>query len=228
MLRYFISVIISLSFILIGYIIYPLHILCGRKMGRVFFTTYGRCMLYANTIKLEIEGLDNIDKNKRYLIVSNHQSLFDIPIIFAFLPLEIKFFAKKELRKIPLMGGLLAIYDHVFVDRNNKRDALRSLKRAQEILSKYSFGMFPEGTRSIDGKIGKFKAPGLSIAQKAGVEVLPIAIKGSMNIIKKDHLFVNSGTVFIRIFPPVKYEENEDRKDFGLYLENMIKEFVEN
>jgi len=227
-LRYVISVAYVFYCLIKATLLYPLFLKFRTSTSLFVIHVFYKHILLINGIKLSIEGSENIDKKKKYLIVSNHQSIFDIPIIGTAVPVDMRIFAKKELRKILFFGWILDIYGFVFVDRDNKRDAIKSLKIAKEALKYYSFLIFPEGTRSKDGKLGSFKTAGFSIAEKNNIEILPVAIKNSKHILEKGKIGVNSGTVKIKIFKPIKFDHGIDRKEMTQRLEEKIRHFVEN
>jgi len=227
MIKYAISVLYTIFAAINAILLYPLHVMVGRKLGKFVLRRYFRRICQINGIRIHIEGLEHIDTSEKYLIVANHQSALDIPIISGALPLDIRIFAKKELRKIPLFGLILQIYDFIYVDRENKREAIRSLKTAGELMKRYSFMIFPEGTRSKDGKLNEFKTAGISIAQKNDMPLLPVAVKDSRFAMEKGKLKVISGDVYLKIFKPFSFTPEDDRKEMATRLESMIKEFVE-
>ncbi len=207
--------------------LYPFYVLSGRKIGKNIGRNIFTMGLWLNKVKLDVEGRENIDPGEKYLVVSNHQSVFDIPIVCSALTVEVRIFAKKELAKVPLFGQLLYLYDFVFVDRKNKREAVRNLKKASEIMKRYSFLVFPEGTRSVDGKVQPFKTGAVSLAQDSNVMILPVAILDSRKIMEKGRLKINPGTVKVKIFEPVKVSPGEKRKEIAEKLHAVISQYIE-
>jgi 1-acyl-sn-glycerol-3-phosphate acyltransferase len=228
MIRYFLTLVVFTAIMIHAAAILPLHILSGRKIGKGLVGFTLRMVLWVNRVKLDVSGRENIDPSKKYLIVSNHQSVFDIPIVGAAVGIDLRIFAKKELSKIPLFGQLLYFYDFVFVDRVNKREAVKNLKKASEVMKKYSFLVFPEGTRSVDGKVQPFKTGAVSLAQGNHVNILPVAVLDSYKVMPKGKLVINPGTVKVRIFKPITVDENVKRKDIAKHLHSIISEYVEN
>jgi len=227
MIRYVGSLFFSFLWILIGHLIYPVHRLMNKGLGHWFFRTYGRLLFAGNGIRIEIEGLEHVDRTGRYLVVANHQSLFDIPLCMMAVPVETKYFAKRELARVPLFGSILYIYDHVLVDRESKRGAVRSLRDAKKTLERWSLVIFPEGTRSLDGKVHAFKTGGLALAAEAGVPILPVAIRGTGVVVPKGEMFVRRGTIKVKIFPPIPPDGAVDRKKLAERLETTIRSFIE-
>jgi 1-acyl-sn-glycerol-3-phosphate acyltransferase len=227
MLRYTAGLLFLILYNIWGAVMYPVYILSGKKVGKYLVRNLFVVILKICGVKVEREGLENVDKNERYLVVSNHQSVFDIPVIGAALPLNLRIFAKKELSRIPVFGQLMVLYDFVFVNRSNAREAVKDLKRAADKMKHYSFLVFPEGTRTKDGTVGKFKTGAISLAFDSREKILPVALVGVDKIMKPGKLIVNKGTVYIKIFEPVSIQEGESRKDIAEKLQKIISEYVE-
>jgi 1-acyl-sn-glycerol-3-phosphate acyltransferase len=227
MIRYAATLTLFIIIMIYAALIYPFFILSGRRVGRNVVKNTFKMVLWVNRVKVDVSGIKNIDPSKKYFIVSNHQSVFDIPIVSVAVGLDIRIFAKKELSRFPLFGQLLYLYDFVFVNRNNKREAVKNLKKAAEVMKSYSFLVFPEGTRSVDGKVGEFKTGAISLALGNDVNILPVAILDSHKIMTKGSLKINPGTVKVKIFEPTVSLENEKRKDIAQRLEKIISSYVE-
>ena len=226
MLRYFAGLIFLILYVIWGAVLYPFYILSGKKIGKYLVRNLFVVVLKICGVKVVVEGIENVDRNERYLVVSNHQSVFDIPVIGAVLPLNLRIFAKKELSRIPLFGQLMVLYDFVFVNRNNAREAVRDLKRATDKMKHYSFLVFPEGTRTKDGTVGKFKTGAISLAFDSREKILPVALVGVDKIMRPGKLIVNKGTVYVNIFPPVTLNENDSRKTVAEKLQFIISDHV--
>lgn len=227
MIRYIYSILFSFLWTIVGHIIYPFHLLTGKGLGHWFFRTYGRQLFAGNGIRIVVEGLEHVDRTGRYLVVANHQSLFDIPVCMAVIPVETKYFAKKELARIPFFGAMFYFFDHVLVDRTSKRGAVRSLHDAKKRLERWSLVIFPEGTRSLDGKVHSFKTGGLALAAEAGVPILPVAIRGTGVVLPKGENAVRPGTVHVKVFPSIPPDRAADRKQLAERLETTIRSFIE-
>ncbi len=226
--RYFLAILATFIANVLLILFYPLYLLGFKKISLILFSTYFKAVLFVVGVKVKIEGKENIKKGENYLVASNHQSIFDIPVVGSVLPIDIKMFAKKELKTNFLISIPMILYGYVFVDRSNKRQALIAIKEGVKVLQNFSFLIFPEGTRSKDGKVGTFKSGGLSMAKKAGVRILPVGVKETRHIMKKGDWKIYKGTVFVKIFPPVEFPKNADRKEVAKQLEDTIKTFVEN
>jgi 1-acyl-sn-glycerol-3-phosphate acyltransferase len=165
---------------------------------------WGRCILLGSRIKVNVKGLSNIDPTKPYIYMSNHQSNFDIPVILGFLDVQFRWLAKAELFKIPVFGYAMARAGYISIDRSNRKSAFRSLKKAAAIIrSGVSVLIFPEGTRSRDGKLQPFKKGGFVLSLQAGVPIVPVLITGTYAIMSKKGLHIIPGTVELEIGKPI-------------------------
>ncbi len=184
---------------------------------------WGVLILKACRIKVDITGAENLSPEKSYIITSNHQSYFDIFVLLAYLNIKFRFIAKKSLFNIPFLGWSMKSLGYIPIDRENLRSALKSVKKSTELLkNKTSILIFPEGTRSSDGNLSSFKKGGLNMFLKQGdMTVLPVVIKGSVNILRKNSLSIHPGQkVELHILKPL----NAAGKGGG----NIIIEKIEN
>jgi 1-acyl-sn-glycerol-3-phosphate acyltransferase len=160
---------------------------------------FGSCQ-----IRVEVEGLENIDPGQPYVIMTNHQSVIDIGAIIQTLPISFRFVAKRELTWIPFFGWSLPLAGHIIIDRGDRSKAVNSLERAaQRIADGVNVIIFPEGTRSATGDLQPFKSGGFHLAIRAQVPILPATISGTRVITPKRSLRVESGTVKIVYGKPI-------------------------
>ncbi|MCP4678449.1 MAG: 1-acyl-sn-glycerol-3-phosphate acyltransferase [Deltaproteobacteria bacterium] len=178
--------------------------------GRLYsFLTniWARQILWLGGVTFTVKGGEHIDWKKPYVICSNHQSQIDIPLLVAALPTGIRFLAKRVLFYIPIFGWMLAIARFIPVDRGNIVKARRSIiKGAKRIKKGPSLLVFPEGTRTCDGEVHPFKSGAFIMGIQASVPVMPVAIRGTYNIISKHHMKVRPGAVEIIIGKPISTE----------------------
>lgn len=226
MIRYAAGLLFLITYMTWALILYPIYFFTDKKIGKYLVRNLFIVILKICGVKVEVEGLENVDKNEKYLVVSNHQSVFDIPVIGANLPLNLRIFAKKELSRIPFFGQMMILYDFSFVDRKNARRAVRDLKKAANLMKFYSYLVFPEGTRTKDGSVGKFKSGAFAMAFDSGQKILPIAITGVDRIMKPGQLIVNPGTVKMKVLKPVNIETGESRKEVANRLQILIAKNV--
>ena len=152
-------------------------------------------------VRLDVSGLEKIERGRNYIFMSNHLSALDISILYYALPFRITFMAKRELFMIPVFGWALAVTRHIPVDRSSPRRAGRAVNRAVANLKNLrgSLMVFPEGTRSRTGELGAFKLGVFSIAVDAGVPIIPVAIQGSREILPRGSYLINPSRVTVRI-----------------------------
>ena len=126
-----------------------------------------------------VEGLDSVDWSRPYMIAANHASFLDIPVLFRILPVNLCFIVKQELSKVPFLSWYIRGMGMVFVDRSNPEKAKISVDRVAAALRRQTFLVFPEGTRSADGSVRRFKSGMLAAAAVADAPILPVAIDGT-------------------------------------------------
>ena len=178
---------------------------CARVWSWMILKTSG--------IRVRVEGLENVTPNATAIYCVNHQSAMDIPVLFANLPVQFRFVAKRSLFNMPFMGWHLRRSGHIPVDRDRPREAMKSMKQvAKEIREGKSVLLFPEGHRSRDGKLLPFKAGSFYIAILAGVPIVPITINGTPNVLKPDTYHVRAGQTEMIVHPAV-FTEGLSLKD---------------
>lgn len=180
--------------------------LCGKRGDAAFQGTriYAWLILKLCGVRLRVRGKENIQPGQRYVILSNHASYFDPPALVLALGLQYRWVIKKELRKVPLFGLALETSRNLFIDRSRGSDALESIKRGVAQLPEgTSILIFPEGTRSWDGKLLPFKKGGFVIARDGQLPILPVTIRGSHDRLPKGHAAFTSGQIEIVIHPPM-------------------------
>lgn len=166
---------------------------------------WGRSCLRLAGLRIKVRGAEHIPRGRAALYVANHQSNFDIPILYAGLPLQFRWLAKQELFDIPLFGLALQRCGYIPIDRSDRRKALHSMHAAaQQISNGASVIVFPEGTRSPDGRLQEFKKGGALVAVKAQVPIVPVAIKGSFAVMSKDSYRIHGSAIEVEIFPPIE------------------------
>lgn len=161
-------------------------------------------LLWIGGMRLEVEGLDNVDWTKPHYFAANHQSIVDTPILFRVLPVPLLFVLKEELRKVPFLGWYVAAMGMIFLPRANPRRSLKNLDRCRRrTAAGFSILVFPEGTRCCDGRIGPFK-PGIFLpAIDGGVPIVPVVLYGTGRILPPETFRVRPGTIRVVIGPPV-------------------------
>jgi 1-acyl-sn-glycerol-3-phosphate acyltransferase len=175
--------------------------------SRVFAVTWARVLGFLTPMFVTVEGGENARRELSYVVVSNHQSQFDILLIYGWLKLDLKWVMKKELRKIPGIGLGCEKAGHIFVDRRNPKQATQAIRDA---LAKLSRGIgllfFPEGTRSLDGRLLPFKKGAFRTALEQQLPVLPVTVVGTRDILPAKTLRFFPGRVRLVIHPAVESE----------------------
>lgn len=204
--------IIALTFTLIYFIPFTLIFLLTAPFDRERAILHHASRIWAKGLyrccpfwHVRVEGLENIDPHKPCVIVTNHQAMLDIPLMYV-LPLNFKWVSKKEVRKIPIFGQVLLMHDDILVARGSGSSAKQMMRQSLERLSRgTSIIIFPEGTRSKCGRIGHFKEGAFRLAQAAGVAVQPVVHEGNGSVangwrVRMPHRFT------VRVLPPVPAE----------------------
>ncbi|HOJ88210.1 MAG TPA: 1-acylglycerol-3-phosphate O-acyltransferase [Pseudothermotoga sp.] len=170
-------------------------------------------------------GEENICNN--CLVVANHQSLMDIPLILGYVG-PMPMVAKKELSKVPGVNWFLKYMGGFFLDRNNPAEGAQIIKKIMKTLSSgNSLLIFPEGTRSVDGTVGRFKTAIFKVAKKLNVKILPISIWGTIFLVPKRSLFLNPGPVSMMIHPPVDPSDFSGEEELAQKVEEIVRLGVE-
>lgn len=158
-------------------------------------------------VEVEVEGAEHLAPGETYVLASNHQSLFDTPILFAYLPLSFRILYKKSLNRIPFLGWHLFLSGHIGVERENPTRARASLDHAADrIQTGTSVVVFPEGTRSFDGVMKKFRKGSFRLAIKAKTPVVPLTIADSHQVMKRGRVTVYPRKVRLTIAAPIAVE----------------------
>jgi 1-acyl-sn-glycerol-3-phosphate acyltransferase len=167
---------------------------CARLWSRLILGTTG--------VRVTASGLDRLDPGRSYVLASNHQSIYDIPILFATLPLQLRIVAKASLGSFPFLGWHLRRTGHLLVDRRNPgADIVVKMRRLVGRGS--SLIVFPEGTRSVDGGVGRFKKGSFLVAIDAKLPIVPVSVAGSRHVMKKGRLTVCPGEVRVTVHEPL-------------------------
>ena len=168
--------------------------------------------IFLSGTRLTIRGKEKINTNLTHIVMSNHQSLFDVWALIGKIPLQIRWIVKAEIRKIPIFGYTLERMGHIYVDRKKRAAAYISLETAAEkIKNGTSVIIFPEGTRSNDGHLLKFRMGGIILALKSGVPILPVTVNGSRFVLPKNTLALMPGKIEVvvgDVIDPSIYDEN--------------------
>jgi 1-acyl-sn-glycerol-3-phosphate acyltransferase len=187
---------------------------------------WGRFFCYLLFIKVKITGLEKLDPKKSYVIAANHQSIYDIFVVYGWLPMIFKWVMKAELRKIPLVGKACESAGHIFIDRKNPVAAKKSLDRAEaQLRNGVSVVVFPEGTRTYTGQMGKFKKGAFRMATDLQLPIVPVTLRGCFERLPRNGFVVTPGLIEMIIHEPVEVEgyEHEKQPELMQKLHDIIE-----
>jgi 1-acyl-sn-glycerol-3-phosphate acyltransferase len=178
---------------------------CARTWCRMVAVTIGA--------RLRVHGVEHVRPRTSYVYMANHSSLIDTPALFACLPYPFKIMAKRGLFYVPFMGWHLWTSGNFPIDRGDARKTARSVRRIVEgIQAGKSLAVFPEGSRTPDGNLQEFKPGAFKIAMRAGVPIVPVAIRGTFALLPKTTLAPRPGPVDVFIGEPIETREYTDRQ----------------
>jgi 1-acyl-sn-glycerol-3-phosphate acyltransferase len=193
---------------------------CARAWAWLILKTSG--------VHVRVDGLEHLAPGRSYVLAANHQSIYDIPIVFTALPLQLRIVAKDSLGQIPFLGWHLRRTGHLLVDRRHPGAGI--LKRMAHLVSAArSLIVFPEGTRSVDGAVGRFKGGTFLLAIDAGLPVVPVSIAGSRFVMRKGRLMVCPGRVTLTVHPPMSTTgvAREQARDFAERVREVVRPAVD-
>lgn len=191
------------------------------KLARI----WSRVLLGVPGVKLEVVQRAPLDPRRPYIVMANHASMIDIWAVFLAVPIPLRFIAKKQLGAIPLLGWAMRAGRFIFIDRQNAASARRSIEEAaRRIKSGQSVVIFPEGTRTRDGRLNPFKKGGFHLALDSGADIVPVAIHGSRALMPRGSALIRSGTVRVEIGAPIATTglQPADREALATRVRNEI------
>ncbi len=193
---------------------------CARAWAWLILKTTG--------VRVRAIGLENLDPTQSYVVAANHQSIYDIPIVFTTLPLQLRIVAKESLGRIPFLGWHLQRTGHLLVDRKNPGAGI--LKRmAGLVRARRSLIVFPEGTRSTDGRVARFKGGIFLLAIDSSLAVLPVSIARSRYVMVKGHIMVCPEEVTVTIHTPMPTTgiTRERAREFAEEVRSVVRRGVD-
>ena len=173
--------------------------------------------------RVKLVGLDKIDLSGTYIFMSNHVSNLDPPILCPLIPRRTSILAKKEIWRIPILGKALDLAEIVPVERENRDAAIQSIRRAGEVMQHHiNMTLFPEGTRSRDGRLLPFKKGPFHLAAETGFPIVPITILGTYEMMPKGNVIVRPGTATLVFHPPVDPKQYSSREELMQAVHDVI------
>ncbi len=188
-------------YVLVIFLAIPLFLLCFVTRWRIPLLLLGKAAIAAGSwilgIRLDVSGRNNVDREKPCVFMANHLSFLDGPLLFYLIPQVVHVIIKKEIFRIPIIGWSMGFVGFVPVDRKGLKSGRRSIERATELIKTkgYSYLIFPEGTRSRDGKMQPFRRGAFFLAINSQAPIVPITIEGTYDLMPKGSPFTKKGTV---------------------------------
>ena len=194
------------------------------KAPRAVQVFWSRSVLWFLLIPIKVTGQENVDPKQSYVFVANHQSFLDVFAVYGWLPNNFKWLMKKEIRKVPFVGTACAVAGHIFVDRSNPRAALQSMDHIKkELVDGISTVIFPEGTRTKTGEMGRFKQGAFKIAMDMGLPVVPLSLNGFFEAMPSGQPFVNPrARVSLHIGKPIDISQFTDINETMEYVREQV------
>ena len=165
---------------------------------------WARAIMFAAGVKLTIRTVSPLDPRRPYVFMANHLSASDIFSLFIAIPFPVRMISKKQLGRIPFFGWAMHAGRFIFIDRQNPIAARRSIEEAaRRIHSGQSVMLFPEGTRSRDGRLGPFKKGGFHLAIASGADIVPCGLRGTREVMRRGSLLIYPGAITVDIAAPI-------------------------
>jgi 1-acyl-sn-glycerol-3-phosphate acyltransferase len=186
--------------------------------------TWSRLILGTTGVAVDVQGLDRLVAGRTYVFVANHQSIYDIPILFWSLPFQLRIIAKESLGRFPFLGWHLRRTGHMLVNRARPNRAAIVGWASALTSNGLSLIVFPEGTRSRDGQVARFKGGSFYLALEAGLPVVPLSLVGSRHVMLKGRLATYPGRVRLVVHEPIDTSAlaGTDRKVFGERVRQIV------
>ena len=221
---------LSIPVYLIEWIIGKINMNVRHKSSRCIVAGAFRICLFISGVKIEAKGLENIPPDKACLFVGNHNGFFDILVSYVQIHKVMGFVAKKEMIKVPFLRIWMYFINCLFLDRNDIKAGLKTiLKGVEQIKDGISIFVFPEGTRSKDGKMRPFKEGSLKMGEKSNCPIIPVAFQGTSAIFEDHFPKLRKGKVIIQFGEPIIASEleKEDKKFLGAYVQGKIQNMLD-
>lgn len=198
------------------------------KAPRAVQVFWSRSVIRLLLLPIKVTGRENVDTKQSYVFVANHQSFLDVFAIYGWLPNNFKWLMKKEIRRVPFVGTACAVAGHIFVDRSNPRAALQSMDKVKkELVDGISTVIFPEGTRTKTGEIGRFKQGAFKIAMDMELPVVPITLNGFYKAMPSGQPFANPYShLSLHIGKPIDISQFTDINDAMIYVREKVEQGV--
>ena len=202
----------------------------GKTLGHCA-RLWGKFILFFTGVRYSVCGLENLDPKGSYIFACNHASGYDVPLAFAGLPYWLISIAKIELKSVFILGWVMKTAGHIFVDRKRSENAISALEKSKVSLrnNPKSILLFPEGTRTMDGKLGLFKRGGLMLSVDTGIPIVPVGLIGTFGMLKKGTWSFKNQPLKIRIGTPINAEifSNDSKNNLAKYVKSQVNTLLD-
>ena len=184
---------------------------------------WSRSFFWLMFLPVSVDGHEHIVPGQSYVFVANHQSMFDVWLVYGWLPVIFKWLMKAELRKVPFVGTGCKAAGHIFIDRRSTKAAMESLKEVEkQLVNGVCTVIFPEGTRSLNGEVGRFKRGAFQIAWDLGLPIIPLSLDGCYEVLPKGKPFVYRAPVHMHIGEPIDLKQFSDPNEAIEAVRNAV------
>ena len=184
---------------------------------------WSRSFFWLMFLPVSVDGQEHIVPGQSYVFVANHQSMFDVWLVYGWLPVIFKWLMKAELRKVPFVGTGCKAAGHIFIDRRSTKAAMESLKEVEkQLVNGVCAVIFPEGTRSLNGEVGRFKRGAFQIAWDLGLPIIPLSLDGCYEVLPKGKPFVYRAPVHMHIGDPIDLKQFSDPNEAIEAVRNAV------
>ena len=184
---------------------------------------WSRSFFWLMFLPVSVDGQEHIVPGQSYVFVANHQSMFDVWLVYGWLPVIFKWLMKAELRKVPFVGTGCKAAGHIFIDRRSTKAAMESLKEVEkQLVNGVCTVIFPEGTRSLNGEVGRFKRGAFQIAWDLGLPIIPLSLDGCYEVLPKGKPFVYRAPVHMHIGEPIDLKQFSDPNEAIEAVRNAV------
>ena len=186
----------------------PLGWLVSPRLANVHVAiVWAKLLTRLAGVEVDIKGQDQIDPTRSYVLVANHQSAFDIPVIYGYSGLDLRWVMKAEIKWIPFVSAGCRAIGHIFVERGNTQQATAAINKAfKRMSSGTGILFFPEGTRSMDGVLLPFKKGAFRLAVEQQMDILPVTLNGTPDVLPAKALSISPGRVEMVVHPPISVQ----------------------
>lgn len=200
----FIPVLVILTLITAGVVMIFSPFFGNKFWGYFPPKWWSRLVCWTALCRIKTVGHENLDPKQSYVFIANHQGYFDVFLVYGFLNQNIKWVQKQSLRNIPFVGKASEIAGHVFVDNSSAASRANTIKKAKEqIVDGVSMMMFPEGARTLDGKLQRFKRGAYQVAYDMKLPIVPLTINGPYNVLRRGTRLISPGKLELVIHEPL-------------------------